>query len=180
MLYTSKSVKNSVAKPMFDIDRIQATLSNSQKFIHPHQNGDILIDGKVVGFISKLHPSVASDFDIPSSFIAEIDFHEIKNDLVKAEQISKFQSSKRDLSIITPKDMAYSKVKEIINSIKDDNIKQFNLVDIYSDEKLGENESLTIRFVLQKDDKTMEEEDITSTMDNILETLNNKLGIGLR
>jgi len=150
------------------------------KFIHPYQNGNIIIDGKVVGYISKLHPSIASEFDLPSSFIAEINFDAIKNELVKTEHFSKFQSSKRDLSIITPKDMPYSKIKEIIRNIKDDNIKQFNLVDIYSDDKLGVNESLTIRFVLQKDDKTMDETDITSTMAAILETLNKKLGIGLR
>ena len=152
----------------------------TNKFIHPYQNADVKIDGETVGYIAKLHPSVASELDIPSSFIAEIDFDKIKNDLTKVELVSKFQSSKRDLSIITPKNMPYSQVKNIINGIKDDNIKQFNLVDIYSDEKLGENESLTIRFVLQKNDKTMEEEDITTTMSTILETLNKELGIGIR
>ena len=45
---------------------------------------------------------------------------------------------------------------------------------------LGENESLTIRFVLQNDEKTMEEEDITASMNNILEALESKLSIGLR
>jgi len=158
-------------EPMSDI---------GNKFIHPYQNGNIIIDGSVVGCISKLHPSIASEFDLPSTFIAEIDFDKIKDELVVTQSFSKFQSSKRDLSIIAPKNIAYSKIKTIINKIKDDNIKQFNLVDIYSDEKLGENESLTIRFVLQKDDKTMAEEDITTTMDNILETLNKELGIGLR
>ncbi len=54
------------------------------------------------------------------------------------------------------------------------------LIDIYNDEKLGENESLTIRFVLQNDEKTMEEEDITTTMNSILDVLNKELSIGLR
>ena len=171
----AKKVLNIIGKfeiePMTDI---------TNKFIHPHQNGNIIIDGEVVGYISKLHPSIASSFDLPSSFIAEIDFDKIKNELVVTEKFSIFQSSKRDLSIITPKIMKYSTIKNIIGNIKDDNIKQFNLVDVYSDDKLGDNESLTIRFVLQKDDKTMEESDITTTMDTILDTLNKELGIGLR
>ena len=54
------------------------------------------------------------------------------------------------------------------------------MIDIYNDEKLGENESLTIRFVLQNDEKTMEEEDITTTMNSILDALNKELSIGLR
>ncbi len=76
--------------------------------------------------------------------------------------------------------MEYREIKNVIYSLKDENIKQFNLIDIYSDDKLGENESLTIRFVLQNDTKTLEEEDITRTMNKILENLNTKLGIGLR
>ena len=161
----------------FEIEPME---SITNKFIHPYQNGNIILDGEIVGYISKLHPSIASEFDLPNSFICEINFDKIKDELVVTEPFSRFQSSKRDLSIITPKSIAYSEIKNIINNIKDKNIKQFNLVDIYSDEKLGENESLTIRFVLQKDDKTMEESDITATMDTILETLNKQLGIGLR
>ena len=40
--------------------------------------------------------------------------------------------------------------------------------------------SLSIRFVLQSDDKTLSEEDITSAMQSILDALDSKLGIGLR
>ena len=120
---------------------------------------------------------IKSESDLQNS---EIDFNTVKNKLIKVDSFSKFQNSKKDLSIIAPKNMQYSKIKNVIKNTSDENIKQFNLVDIYSDEKLGSNESLTIRFVIQKDDKTMEEEDITSTMSNILETLNSELGIGLR
>lgn len=171
----SKKVLNTIGKfdlePMTNIDNL---------FIHPFQNANVLIDGKVVGYICKLHPSVCADFDLNDTFIAEIDFEAIKNDLVKTTSYSKFQSSKKDLSIIAPKSLEYKEIKKVINSLNNSNIKQFNLIDIYNDEKLGENESLTIRFVLQNDEKTMEEEDITTTMNSILDALNKELSIGLR
>ena len=171
----AKKVLNTIGK--FDLEPMTKISNN---LIHPYQNGLIIIDGEEVGFISKLHPSVADDYDLSDTFIAEIDFEKIKNDLIKTESYSKFQASKKDLSIIAPKTMEYREIKNVINSIKDENIKQFNLIDIYSDEKLAENESLTIRFVLQNDTKTLEEEDITRTMNKILENLNTKLSIGLR
>ncbi|MDD2886575.1 MAG: phenylalanine--tRNA ligase subunit beta [Aliarcobacter sp.] len=171
----SKKVLNTIGKfdlePMTNIDNL---------FIHPFQNANVLIDGKVVGYICKLHPSVCADFDLNDTFIAEIDFEAIKNDLVKTTSYSKFQSSKKDLSIIAPKSLEYKEIKKVINSLNNSNIKQFNLIDIYNDEKLGTNESLTIRFVLQNDEKTMEEEDITTTMNSILDALNKELSIGLR
>ena len=52
-------------------------------FIHPFQNGDIVINNKKVGYISKLHPSVARDYSLNDTFIAELDFTAIKNNLVK-------------------------------------------------------------------------------------------------
>ena len=62
-------------------------------------------------------------------------------------------------------------LKELIN---------FYPVDKYSDENLGNQVSLSLRFILQSDDKTLEEEDITSSMDAILNALDKELGIGLR
>ncbi|WP_321468949.1 phenylalanine--tRNA ligase subunit beta [Halarcobacter sp.] len=171
----AKKVLNTVGK--FDLEPM-AKLPND--LVHPYQNASVIIDGEKVGFISKLHPSVADDYDLSDTFIAEIEFDKIYNELTKVDAYSKFQASKKDLSIIVPKNMEYSEIKKTINSIGDKNIKQFNLIDIYSDEKLGDKESLTIRFVLQNNDKTLEEEDITSSMNNILEALNEKLGIGLR
>lgn len=171
----SKKILNTIGK--FDLEPM-SEISNS--FVHPFQNANVLIDGKVVGFICKLHPSVCADFDLNDTFIAEIDFEAIQNDIVKTTSYSKFQSSKKDLTIITPKTLEYKEIKKVINSLNDTNIKQFNLIDIYNDEKLAENESLTIRFVLQNDEKTMEEEDITTTMNSILDALNKELSIGLR
>lgn len=171
----AKKVLNSIGN--FDLEPM-SKISNS--FIHPYQNANVLIDGKSVGYICKLHPSICTDFDLNDTFIAEVDFEAIKNDTVKTLSYSKFQSSKKDLSIIAPKSLEYKDIKKAINSLNNPNIKQYNLIDIYSDEKLGENESLTIRFVLQSDEKTLEEEDITYIMNSILEVLKQKLSIGLR
>jgi phenylalanyl-tRNA synthetase beta chain len=171
----SKKIANSIGS--FDLEPM-TEITNS--LIHPYQNANVIVDNKTIGFISKLHPNVANDYDLPDTFIAEIDFDKIENSLVKASEYSKFQASKRDLSLIVPKDISYSKIRNVINSIEDDTIQQFNLVDTYSDEKLGDKESLTIRFVLQSFEKTLEEDDITKTMSTILDKLNTALGIGIR
>lgn len=171
----AKKILNTIGK--FDLEPM-SEISNS--FIHPYQNANVFIDGKNVGYICKLHPSVCLDFDLNDTFIAEIDFEAVKDELLKTSSYSKFQSSKKDLSIIAPKSLEYKEIKKAINSLNNPNIKQYNLIDIYSDEKLGENESLTIRFVLQSDEKTLEEDDINSIINSILEVLKQKLSIGLR
>ncbi|MEA3289624.1 MAG: phenylalanine--tRNA ligase subunit beta [Campylobacterota bacterium] len=172
----SQKISNIVGE--FELEPLKK-IANS--FIHPYQHGSIIKNGKAIGIVYKLHPNVAKDFDVDNdTYICEIDLDALSSDIIFAQNISKYQSSKRDLSIITPKDMEYSSIKKSINKLKIKEIKQYNLVDIYSDEKLGDDESLTIRFVLQSDDKTMEENEITSIMDKILEKLGKDLNIGIR
>ncbi|QOG12641.1 phenylalanine--tRNA ligase subunit beta [Arcobacter sp. FWKO B] len=152
----------------------------THKFAHPYQSAKIIVEGKSIGEIYKLHPIVANEFDLNDTFIAEIDFDTIKSELVQAKSISKFQGLHRDLSLVVPKTIEYKSIKTIINSLNIKELQQFNLVDIYTDAKLGENESLTIRFYIQSSEKTLAEDDIVTIMDNILNTLTKELNIGLR
>ena len=91
------------------------TLSNikiDNDFIHPYQNASIMINGKSVGCIYKIHPNVAKDFDISNdTCIAQIDFDLLSDDIIIATNISKFQASKRDLSIVAPKSLEYKEIK---------------------------------------------------------------------
>ncbi|MGB3751105.1 MAG: phenylalanine--tRNA ligase subunit beta, partial [Arcobacteraceae bacterium] len=162
----------------FDLEPLKKVEND---FIHPYQNASIIQNGKIIGYIYKIHPTAANDFDISSdTFLCEINIDLLSNETIIASSISKFQSSKRDLSIITPKDLPYKNIKKAINALNIEEIKQFNLVDIYSDEKLGDNESLTIKFVLQSETKTFEESDINDIMDKVLAKLEKDLQIGLR
>jgi phenylalanyl-tRNA synthetase beta chain len=123
---------------------------------------------------------VEKNYDLDETYVCELDFEKIAHTLKVANKSSKYQASFRDLSVIMPQDMPYEKVKQAIELSASDEIIRFYPVDRYSDSALGENMSLTLRFVLQSHEKTLEEEDITSSMNKILERLNTHLGIGLR
>jgi phenylalanyl-tRNA synthetase beta chain len=112
--------------------------------------------------------------------MCELDFEKLPYGLKTANQTSKYQASYRDLSIVMPKEMGYEKVKSVIDLSQPQNLVRFYPVDKYSDASLGDNMSLSIRFVLQSFDKTLEEDDITGSMDAILTALKNELGIGIR
>ena len=153
----------------------------NNKFFHPYQCANIIQNENIIGIISKLHPNVTKDFDISSdTFVAQIDFDKIPNEVIKASNISKYQNVKRDLSIVVPNDIEYKEIRKIVNNLKIKELKQFNLIDIYTDESLNNSSSLTINFILQSDDKTLQEEDITSIMSKIQDELKEKLNIDLR
>jgi phenylalanyl-tRNA synthetase beta chain len=147
---------------------------------HMYQSAEILIQGEVVGELFRVNPNVENSYDLDITFMCELDFDKLPFELKIAHTTSKYQASFRDLSIIMPKEMSYDKLKNVIESSATKELIRFYPVDRYRDESLGDNVSLSIRFMLRSDEKTLEEEDITTSMDAILHALNNELGIGLR
>jgi len=160
---------------------LQAMKKIPNDTIHPYQNANIILDGVTIGSIYKIHPTVASDFDIPKeTFLCEVDLSQLSNSTKYAASISKFQASKRDISIVVPKSIEYKSITKVIHNLRIEEVKQFNLIDIYSDESLGESESLTIRFTLQSDEKTFTEDEINEIMDKVIQNLKEELGVELR
>ena len=160
----------------FELKEFQTT----HKLSHTYQSAQILQNDEVLGELFRVHPNVEDSYGLEATFMCELDFTKLEYGLKIAKKISKYQVSFRDLSIIMPKDLSYEKVKNVINKSATKELIRFYPVDKYSDEELGSNMSLSLRFVLQSDEKTLEEEDITLAMDSILSALNSELGIGLR
>ena len=154
--------------------------ASSHKLAHPYQCADIMIDGQRVGELFKLHPNVQKDLDLAVTYVCELDFAVLPYGLQQAEPFSKFQASFRDLSLLVPSEIEYKEIETAIEHNKSSEVIRFYPVDRYEDESLGENVSLTVRFVLQSPEKTLEEEDITSSVNGILNALESELGLILR
>ncbi len=147
---------------------------------HTYQSAKIIQNGTVLGELFRVHPEVEKEYGLDNTFVCEVDFSKLSFALKTAKKSSKFQASFRDLSLLMPQDMAFEKVKDVISQANIANLIRFYPVDRYADESLGDKMSLSLRFVLQSDEKTLEEDDINSVMDTILQKLDSELGIGLR
>ena len=86
----------------------------------------------------------------------------------------------RDLSVVIDDSVAYGTISAAIERAKSSEVIRFYPVDRYKDASLGDKSSLTLRFVLQSLEKTLEEEDITSAMESILGALQTEVGAVLR
>jgi phenylalanyl-tRNA synthetase beta chain len=147
---------------------------------NPYEYARVIKDGDDIGFIAKVHIDVQREYDLPTTYICEVDFDKLKYEKIIASPYSKFPALTRDLSLITPKEMKFSTIREFLNSTLPKEVKGFAPIDIYESKELGENRSVTVRFTIQSDEKTFQEQEITSIMDNILSSLKDSLGIGIR
>ncbi len=98
---------------------------------------------------------------------------------VVVKEYSKYPSTERDFSFLVPKNIAYKDIKNIISELKSKEIIGFYPIDIYENKEFNDNVSLTIRFIMQSSEKTLNDEDITKYSTIILDGLKKK-GIVLR
>ncbi|HEY9129829.1 MAG TPA: phenylalanine--tRNA ligase subunit beta [Sulfurovum sp.] len=148
--------------------------------IHPYQSADIVVDGKVCGFLSKLHPTVQESFDIPETFIAELELDALLPKHINALPISRYQGVYKDLSVVIDKSLNYFEVAKVLNGLELPILKDAYPVDIYEDEKLGDKKSLTVRFFIQSMEKTLEDSDIEAVMGEIMTALESECKAELR
>jgi phenylalanyl-tRNA synthetase beta chain len=154
--------------------------SHTNGLIHPYQSADIIIDGKVCGYLSKLHPTIQEEYGIPDTFFAELDFDALLPKHINATPISKFQGVYKDLSVVIDKTMGYYAVAKVLNGLDLPMLKDIYPVDIYEDEKLGDKKSLTVRFFIQSMEKTLEDSDIEAVMSKIMAALEKECNAELR
>lgn len=148
--------------------------------IHPYQSADIIIDGVVSGFLTKVHPTVLDDFDIPQTFVAEIELEALLPKHINAHAISKFQGVYKDLSLVIDKNLSYSHLATAIKALDLPLLAKYYPIDVYEDEALGDQKSLTLRLFIQSLERTLGDEDIDSTVNTIIEALKVAYGANLR
>ena len=152
----------------FEIEKSKEILN----FLSPYESGKIVKDSKVIGFIGRVHLDIENEYDLPKSYICELDFDKLQLESHSVKPYSKFPSLERDFSFLIPKDMAYAKVKSIILSVLPKEVVEFYPIDIYESDELKGNISLTIRFVIQSFQKTLNDDDINAIISPILKKLN--------
>lgn len=158
---------------------LQETASKIALF-HPGQCAKILRNHQEIGILAALHPQVAEEFGLEETYLCEVDLDKLSSSAPKVEMYSKFQKVTRDLSVVVEKAIPYYRLRETICGLKIPMITSFYPLDVYGDESLQNAISLTIRFELQSHEKTLEEKDIASVMERVLEALVQNHKVALR
>ncbi len=154
--------------------------TETNALLHPYQSADVFVDGRHCGYLSKLHPNVQADFDIPDTYIAELNFDVLMPDHKNATAISNYQGVYKDLSVVVDKSIHFKAIADALRDIEVENLRDVFPIDVYTDESLGDKKSVTIRLFIQSFDKTLEEADIEEAVATVLEKLKYKTGAELR
>ena len=160
------------------LGKISLKASENLEFLSPYEQAKIIQNGKVIGFLGRVKPSIKKD--LPRCYAAQIDFDALKCEHILAEPYSSFPATSRDLSVLVSSELKYEQIKECIEALKVENLQSFYPTDLYSDKSLGDKKSLTISFSFQSNEKTLTDDEINALMQRILDVLKESLGVELR
>ncbi|PJG86453.1 phenylalanine--tRNA ligase subunit beta [Conservatibacter flavescens] len=150
---------------------------------HPGQSAAIELDGKEIGFIGQIHPTIAQKIGLNGKVYAcEILVKEIaKRNIANAKEISRFPANRRDLAIVVREDIAASDVLEVCRLVGGDKLTHINLFDVYQGIGVAEgHKSLAVSLTIQDTEKTLEEEDINAVISVVLSELKERFNAYLR
>ncbi len=149
----------------------------SHSYEHPKNLNDIILDGKKIGQIGIVHPTVSKKIDKKANIVfAEIDvavFADITADAIVYEEPSKFPGIEIDLSFVTDK---YAPIGKAIEQANCSLIKKTEVVDIYEDEN---GKSIAVRIHFAHPEKTLTREEVMNVVNGIIASLEEK-GISLK
>ncbi|MBE2894174.1 phenylalanine--tRNA ligase subunit beta [Spirabiliibacterium falconis] len=158
-------------------------VSKTYPALHPGQSAAIIIDNQEVGFIGTIHPQIAQDLGINGRAIAfEILWSAIaKRDIVQAKPISRFPANRRDIAVVVNNDIAAADVVAACREAAGETLTHVNLFDVYQGTGVADGcKSLAISLILQDRQKTLEEDDISQIVSNVVSELKQRFNAYLR
>ena len=175
-----------------DLDALLDQTCNSDAFtlkrashpgLHPGQSAEIFCDGRSVGHIGAIHPSLEKKFSLNgATIILEIELVALTNrNLPQASDISKFPANRRDIAMIVKDQVNAGDVIKFIKKVGGNQLVGINLFDVYQGTGVAEgNKSLAISLTLQDALRTLEEKEISDTVNTIVEAVSSEFNASLR
>ena len=158
--------------------------SNQIKSLHPGRTALISINGQPVGFVGQVHPATAKAYDIPETYVAELNLSAIEEQLQPAQpftEITKFPAVSRDVALLLKAEITHQEVLDAIQAAGVKRLTDIKLFDIFSGDKLGVGlKSMAYSLTFQNPEASLTDEEVAKYMEKIEKSLTEKLGAEVR
>jgi len=151
--------------------------------LHPGQSASILLEGKVVGFVGMLHPSLQKTLDLKkSAFVFELNVAAIsERKLPKFKELSKFPATSRDIAMLVDENLPVSDMLETISGVAGEYLIEKVIFDVYQGKGIEEGKkSIAMGLTWQHPSRTLNEEEINQWMEDSIQALVSKYKAILR
>ncbi len=146
--------------------------------LHPGRTAIVSLNGKDIGFIGELHPSVAADNDLKRTYVFELNYEEMMKvsvGYINYQPIPKYPGVSRDIALEVNHDVPASELISTIHDNGADILQDTQVFDVYEGEHLeGGKKSVAIRLNYLDTENTLTDERVSKVHDQIIEALKEK------
>jgi phenylalanyl-tRNA synthetase beta chain len=151
--------------------------------LHPGQSARIERDGRAIGWLGTLHPSVAARLDLPLDVqVFELNTAALGNGAKpNFKSLSKFPSIRRDIAIVVDASVGFGAVRDCVRGAADELLRDLVLFDVYVGPGIDSGrKSMALGLILQADSQTLTDEEVESVIARVLARLAADLNAALR
>ncbi len=163
--------------------RVKVEYVRSERpWLHPGQSAEILVDGQSIGYLGRLHPSLENELDLSTIWVAELDQAAVLQSYVSNfTELSRFPSVRRDIALLISDNINVRDIQQLIEKTGGELLDSTWLFDVYTGQGVEEGKrSLAFALLWQHPSRTLEDAEIKSGMDNIIQVLENTYQATLR
>ncbi|PUR00861.1 phenylalanine--tRNA ligase subunit beta [Acinetobacter schindleri] len=155
---------------------------SERAWLHPGQSAEIMVDGQSIGYLGRLHPLLEDELDLATTWVAELDQKAVLQTYVSNfTELSRFPSVRRDIALLISDKINVSEIQRLIEKTGGELLESTWLFDVYTGQGVEEGKrSLAFALLWQHPTRTLEDAEIKSGMDNILQVLENTYQATLR
>jgi len=151
--------------------------------LHPGQSARITRNGAHAGWLGALHPQATKSLDLPEApYVFEIDWAAIRSiALPKAQTVSEFPSSRRDLAVVVSEAVTVLQLTDCIEAAGGKSLSKVFVFDIYRGKGLSEaSKSVALGLIFKEYSRTLTTEEIDVAVAAITQAVSRDLGATIR
>lgn len=160
-------------------------------FMHPGESATVYFQSggqrKALGFIGRLHPTIAAKLDIASDvFVFEFDVEEIAAHtptITKFKPFSRFPTIERDVAFLVNEAVSAFELLEAASHVEhaQDCLSSIRIFDIYRGKNIEQGKkSVAITMSLKRDDRTLTDEEAEAFVNRYVKIVETKTGAKMR
>ena len=182
--YTLKGVVENVLE-VAGVKKYDLFKDEENKLYHPGRCASLKVGNDIFASLGELHPLVAENYNLNDRvLIAEINIDKIVKYArfnKKYVEIPKYPAVERDIAMVVDEAVEVGQIERIITKKAKKMLEEINLFDVYRNEKLGENKkSVAYSLKFRLSDRTLTDEEVNTTMQEIIAALEKELNAELR
>jgi phenylalanyl-tRNA synthetase beta chain len=175
-----------------DVEALLSITKNASQFtfeaaihsaLHPGQTAAIKLAGNIVGYVGALHPTLQKSLDLPqTAYLFEITQAALADSSFPSfTPLSRFPEVRRDIAVVIDQKLAVSTLQAKVKEIAGELLTHLKVFDVYVGKGIdSERKSVALGLTFQHLSRTLTDDEITSSVNNVVVALKAEFNAELR